>query len=1634
MFSAAPMNFLIAILGFITNLFVFEHCNPVPIPGTVFFHWHNQQMMQTVLTDYNGFHRTDCEGEGCRGTASTAEATMWQKILLETPANSGYPPPMRDQSLVPPLPQTGVHKRSYKRACRRALRYGTTHYHGHRMHIQDFPKSLVQKLSQEESRRPHYTGSVDPNPNKAKRLKVLYWNAGGMSQATFLEFKHWLCQHPHDLVVTAETRWSFSSTWEDRHWSYIHSATSEKRSGGLMIMIAKSFAHTDQLGFDEVEPGRLLHARVHGPQTALDILALYQYTDYRTEISMRQRERIWTALDGSLRGLPTRNNLICAGDFNCNLQYQSPWVGSTLFTRNHCRVIGSQHSDQPRLQELLRVHGLTALNTWNSSGATFVHGPHAARIDFLMTRIVTCDGYAKYVTYHEDADFMPSNQSHHIPMTCHIRKQHAMYHQQQKPVQCSYAQRNQCRLASQEDAQTWHLLRQQVVAAVSASDPEAAPDVFIRNLHDAVSAAFHQLFPNRSVRLAQPNFSEFHQVTEDKWFHKRCLKALHPAGIRPSLQQVFQAWFHRCRYGVLQRLQQRKARQAHQQRFQQLCQEVDVAANHHDSHTMFSIINKFSPKRPRARARLKGPDGRIADQYLAQSMTIAYVQQMWTGPDTLPRYCDRAPGVPFTLDMLTRALTRLHVNKSVAPPFLPAIIWKSAPLDVASALYHHLQAWWSHSPPYIPQVWKDSWLSFIPKPGKPNTHPSQMRPISLMEPLGKMVLGIIASLIKQYLGPHLIPYPHFGFMPERAATDAIQRVASHSRDVRALVGTQRRSVVQQMTQVPKLIICGGLSLFLDMSRAFDCVNRRVVFDHLMDLNTPPELVQIVASWHEQTQYNLQFNHVSSSIPVGKGLRQGCKIAPQLWVIYMDKFLKLLEARTGPQWVAACLTVYADDVHVGCQYQSTLEFNVHLRNLGFVLDSLEQLDLELSYQKSFILHRYAGTNPRPTLKGRIRRQGTEHFLLVPRQTGTASALPLRTKGSYLGAVLSYNAFELQTWTHRKKSAWLAFTRLRNWLRHRDIAVRQRLYLWKQCVFTVMTYSILATGVSLPILHEFQITIYRMIRIVLGDHSYHTHHTHMQVFRQYHIDHPLDMLRDLAISLLQRVQRRDSELDPTDFLHRVDWNHLNDTIRLISSIRASDVEVPIASDPTAPVQTQALLSCPSCAFSTTSVANLRRHLTNQHGKRQFRTAATNPAEVSLHGSSQCKRCFQIFTTWKSFFIHVQRNCCQVVLEPEMPPDPTPAAGPSRSADTGTALPGAATLNFHIMLQTFWPELQIRLMQADWTNFPRDAEMLEYLSHHCAICGLWCNRFQELHGHFRQAHREQAHGCVAKGVQIASLMQLTSPCTLCQRAYSRIHSCPVTLQLGMLLIQVRPAADRNIVACTCDICGVPFNELGALYGHLTNHHGMTVNDWCPSRDSHQGGDGCRHCGQIFDSRSGLRRHITEGRCEAFNPLATPHPNDTTASWGTWLATGNFDPGVLTAQMRLRLSNTCQFCGLAYSRTGDLVAHLLQSHGDLWTSSLPWLRFLLQAVMARRGCLCNPQSTEVGVTHICTLFRQVAMMLHSQDIQLMVPTQFLRDDLETKFLCLQNDALQRISCWNGISLNSGRTLKCWQDLEPSV
>ena len=686
-----------------------------------------------------------------------------------------------------------------------------------------------------------------------------------------------------------------------------------------------------------------------------------------------------------------------------------------------------------------------------------------------------------------------------------------------------------------------------------------------------------------------------------------------------------------------------------------------------------------------------------------------YVQQTWQGPATLPRWTEAAPGVPFSIEELQRALERMHPNKSVAQPFLPAIPWKGTSFQIANFLMKHLQIWWSNNPPTIPECWRNSWLFFLPKPGKTNTSPDHLRPISLMEPLGKTIMGLIASKLNRFFLPRLSKFPSFGFLPLRAATDAIHRVATHCRAVRLMVHHNRRGVQQQMAHHPRHVISGGISMFLDLTRAFDCVDRHILFQHMYDIGTPDDLLCICSTWHEQNHYNLVFKGQTYAIPIGKGVRQGCTVAPQLWLMYMDKFLQELCEATNPTWVRDHVTLYADDIHMGCQFIGRNALVQTLQFFGRALDILDRLKLMVSHTKSFMMLAVAGTNTRPALKGVVQRTSTDVQICIPRSDGTKTLLPVRSKGAYLGVVLSYSTFEEHTWHHRKKAGWIAFNRLRPWLKSRQIALTHRMYLWHTCIHTVLTYGLLAVQPTSGILFDYQAIVFRMLRIIIGDHAYLTHHTHRQALAAVGIPEPLTLLHGLTISLQDRLARRMLLLHSTDFLHTVDWSHLTDILGLIHAVQQASAPVPVDPDPWTPIRPQALHSCPHCSFRSQSLANMRRHLTQCHDSIQIRTSEVSFLSVALHGRPQCSNCMRMFASWRNFMVHIERDCCQVSRRMT-----GPSTKPASAIPHQWFPPGLTIDDFHAANQSFWPVLRRIAQHQTWSDIIQEPDIGEHLKH--------------------------------------------------------------------------------------------------------------------------------------------------------------------------------------------------------------------------------------------------------------------------------------------------------------------------------
>ena len=257
---------------------------------------------------------------------------------------------------------TTVRKRSFARACRRALRTGYTTYRGTLMTPNDFPHYLTKQISKELEGKPDRpTAREKPGTKQTKksRLRIFFWNPGGLSTSRFQELLLWLNASKVDLAIIPETRWSLETDWstvapDGSRWHCVHTGR-PGHSGGVMILLSASTCRAQDLHWQVVCQGRLLHVRISTGSRATDVLGFYQYVHRDDNRVLRQQ--LLKQLKDYLVHLPKRNTLILAGDFNTSMTTLPGFVASSTFQWKGGRAQGAQHSDASDLMQVLQQHG-----------------------------------------------------------------------------------------------------------------------------------------------------------------------------------------------------------------------------------------------------------------------------------------------------------------------------------------------------------------------------------------------------------------------------------------------------------------------------------------------------------------------------------------------------------------------------------------------------------------------------------------------------------------------------------------------------------------------------------------------------------------------------------------------------------------------------------------------------------------------------------------------------------------------------------------------------------------------------------------------------------------------------------------------------------------------------------------------------------------------------------------------------------------------------------------------------------------------------------------------------------------------------------------------------------------------------
>ena len=80
--------------------------------------------------------------------------------------------------------------------------------------------------------------------------------------------------------------------------------------------------------------------------------------------------------------------------------------------------------------------------------------------------------------------------------------------------------------------------------------------------------------------------------------------------------------------------------------------------------------------------------------------------------------------------------------------------------------------------------------------------------------------------------------------------------------------------------------------FIDLTKAFDLVSRKGLFQLLKKIGCPPQLLSITASFHDDMKGTISYDgETSDPFPMHSGVKQGCVLAPTLFGVFFSLLLK-----------------------------------------------------------------------------------------------------------------------------------------------------------------------------------------------------------------------------------------------------------------------------------------------------------------------------------------------------------------------------------------------------------------------------------------------------------------------------------------------------------------------------------------------------------------------------------------------------------------------------------------------------------------------------------------------------------------------------------------------------------------------
>ncbi|BHF79472.1 hypothetical protein SprV_0702259200 [Sparganum proliferum] len=324
------------------------------------------------------------------------------------------------------------------------------------------------------------------------------------------------------------------------------------------------------------------------------------------------------------------------------------------------------------------------------------------------------------------------------------------------------------------------------------------------------------------------------------------------------------AAFYRSRRQLQQRLREMQdawtARKA---------EEIQGYADRNEWKNFFSAIKAVYGPRGRALLLSSAPTAHWAEHFRGVLNRPSAISD--AAIDRLPQVETNADlDLPPSLQETIRAVQQLSSRKAPGSDAILAEVYKHGGpqlMDHLSALFQEMLRQGE-----VPQDFKDATIVHLYKRKGNRQICDNHRGISLLNIAGKIFARILLNRLNNHLEQGLLPESQCGLRRHRGTTDMI------------FAARQLQEKCQEMrTHL--------YSTFVDLTKAFDTVNRKGLWKIMQKFGCPERFTQMVRQLHDGMMARVMDNGaVSEAFAVTNGVKQGCVLAPTLFSLMFSAML------------------------------------------------------------------------------------------------------------------------------------------------------------------------------------------------------------------------------------------------------------------------------------------------------------------------------------------------------------------------------------------------------------------------------------------------------------------------------------------------------------------------------------------------------------------------------------------------------------------------------------------------------------------------------------------------------------------------------------------------------------------------